>query len=235
MAAPEQVTLQRIVGVADVDLRAFLEAEIRSARLTPGEGRELLMETLPGWAEPYENASAAVAADLYEQKRFAYGVDAVVPYRPSLAPRVDAARWGVLASWALAPVVDEADWGAAFQRIVGGAHRTIADAHRNTTMRNSISDPAARGWQRVGRGDDTCDFCHMLITRGDVYTRMSVDFRSHDNCMCSAESVFHSIKSDQMREYEKSLRHSTGRHDEKKVYERARARELLELEAEGLL
>ena len=99
-----------IVDVADVDLRAFLESEIRSARLTPGEGRELLLETLPGWAEPYENASATVAADLYEQKRFAYGIDAVVPYRPSLAPRVDAARWGILASWALAPVVEEVDW-----------------------------------------------------------------------------------------------------------------------------
>ena len=75
--------------------------------------------------------------------------------------------------------------------------------------------------------------CHMLITRGDVYMRMSVDFRSHDNCMCSAESVFHSIKSDQMREFERSLRHSTGRHDEQKVYERARARELLELGGRG--
>ena len=63
MPAPEQMTLQQIVDVADVDLRAFLESEIRSARLTPGEGRELLLETLPGWAEPYENASATVAAD----------------------------------------------------------------------------------------------------------------------------------------------------------------------------
>ena len=75
----------------------------------------------------------------------------------------------------------------------------------------------------------------MLITRGDVYRRMTVDFRSHDNCRCSAESKFFSIKSEDMREYERSLRHATGRHDEQKVYDRARARELLQMEAEGSL
>lgn len=190
MPAPEQMTLQQIVDVADVDLRAFLESEIRSARLTPGEGRELLLETFPGWAEPYENASATVAADLYDQKRFAYGIDAVAPYKPSLAPPTEAARWGILASWALAPVVEEVDWDSAFQKIVGGAHRTIADAHRNTTMANSVADPASRGWQRVGRGGKTCAFCRMLIGRGDVYDSITVQFKSHDNCRCAAESVF---------------------------------------------
>ena len=235
MPAPEQVTLQRLVDAADGELWALLDSEVRAARLTPVEARDLLHEVLPGWGGQYEDAAAAVAADLYEQKRFAIGLDVAEPYRVTLPEPATPARWGILASWAIPAVDEEFSWDAAFQKIVGGAHRTIADAHRNTTMRNSIMDPAARGWQRVGRGDETCNFCHMLITRGDVYRRMTVDFRSHDNCRCSAESKFFSIKSKDMREYERSLRHATGRHDEQKVYDRARARELLQMEAEGSL
>lgn len=235
MPAPEQVTLQRIVDLADVDLRDFLESQIRGGKLTRSEAQELLLDTLPGWAAPYENASAAVSADLYEQKRLAVGADLVAPHKTVLAPPVDAQRWGILASWALAPVETDGDWSTAFQKIVGGAHRTIADAHRNTTMRNSTRDPAARGWQRVGRGDETCNFCHMLITRGDVYRQSTVDFRSHDNCRCSAESVFGKISSDEMRAYERSARHTSKRHDEARQLDRARAKEILQMEAEGSL
>src|SRR5699024_11997324 len=106
---------------------------------------------------------------------------------------------------------------------------------RNTTMHNSIKDPASRGWQRVGRGDETGDFCHMLITRGEVYRQSTVDFRSHDNCLRSAESVSGKISNDEMREYERSARRTTNRHDEARQLDRARAKELLQMEAEGLL
>lgn len=226
MAVPEQVTLQRIVDLADLDLRSFLESEIRSSRLTPAEGRELLLEVLPGWVEPYENASATVAADLYEQKRFAAEVDRAVPYKTGLAPPADKARWGILASWATSFVAVEADWTAAFQKIVGGAHRTIADAHRNTTMRNATLDPASRGWKRVGSGSSTCEFCKMLIGRSTVYKEATVKFRSHDNCRCGAESEFHSVGSAEMKAFESSARKSAWS-DERRKEELARVREWL--------
>ena len=235
MPAPEQVTLRRLVDAADDELWAFLDSEVRAARLTPVEARDLLREVLPGWGGQYEDAAAAVAADLYEQKRLAHDLDLIIPYRVELPEPATAARWGILASWAIPETAEEFSWDAAFQKIVGGAHRTIADAHRNTTMHNSIKDPAARGWQRVGRGDETCNFCHMLITRGEVYRQSTVDFRSHDNCLCSAESVFGKISNAEMREYERSARRTTKRHDEARQLDRARAKELLQMEAEGSL
>lgn len=201
MPAPEQVTLQAIVDLADEDLRAFLEAEIRAAGLTPREGRDMLLDALPAWGGEYEDAAATVAADLYTQRRIDAGAGKV-PYQTLLAPNATDARWGVLASWALPVAAEQIDWDAAFQKIVGGAHRTIADAHRNTTIGNSLVDPAARGWKRVGRGGETCDFCIMLISREAVYDSISVQFKSHDNCRCGAESVFDGdyIRSDEFTE-----------------------------------
>lgn len=221
MPAPEQVTLQRIVDIADGELRELMESEIRRGRMTPGEARAFLTEVLPGWGGMYEGAAASVAADLYEQKRIAEGV-AFVPHSTSLAKPATEARWAILSSWAIPAVTEEVDWDAVFQKIVGGSHRTIADAHRNTTIRNSLLDPASRGWQRVGRGAGSCDFCLMLISRRNVYTEESVKFRSHDNCRCSAESAFHSVDSAEMRAFERSARKS-GWKDWQHEEERARA------------
>ena len=106
MPAPEQVTLQRLVDAADGELWAFLDSEVRAARLTPVEARDLLHEVLPGWGGQYEDAAAAVAADLYDQKRLANDLDLIIPYRVELPEPATAARWGILASWAI-PAVDE--------------------------------------------------------------------------------------------------------------------------------
>lgn len=234
MPAPEQVTLQRVVDLADEDVRQFLEAEVRRGGMTPGEARTFLSSVLPAWAEPYESASATVAADLYDQRRMDAGASAV-PYQSFLAPPATEARWAVLSSWATAPllaapVIEQIDWDAAFQRIVGGAHRTIADAHRNTTIGNSLVDPGSRGWRRVGRGGETCDFCLMLIGRGEVYDSISVQFKSHDNCRCGAESVFDNdfIRSDEFAEYGGSARKR-----KQTDADRARVREWLAFDKEA--
>lgn len=208
MAVPEQVSLQQIVGRADAELMSFLDQEIRAPGLTPDEARTYLMDVLPGWGERFEDAAASVAADLYEQQRVVAELDRVVPHQIVLAKPVEKARWGILSSWGLEPVETDRNWGAAFKRIVGGAHRTIADAHRNTTMANATTDRGSRGWRRVGRGGSTCDFCRMLIGRGDVYKDSTVKFRSHDNCRCSAESAFHSLDSAEMNAYVQSARKS---------------------------
>src|SRR5699024_1385365 len=131
MRAPEQVTLRRRVDAADDEVWGLLDSEVRAARLTGVEARDLLREALPGWGGQYEDAAAAVAADLYEQKRLAHDLDLIIPYRVELPEPATAARWGILASWAIPATAEEFSWDAAFQKIVGGAHRTIADAHRN--------------------------------------------------------------------------------------------------------
>src|SRR5699024_11032500 len=123
MPAPEQVTLRRLVDAADGELWAFLDSEVRAARLTPDEARDSLREVLPGWRGQYEDAAAAVVADLYGQRRLAHDLDLIVPYRVGLREPATAARWGILASWAIPATAEEFSWDAAFQRIVGGAHR----------------------------------------------------------------------------------------------------------------
>lgn len=50
-------------------------------------------------------------------------------------------------------------------------------------------DPEARGYARVGEGGE-CGFCAMLISRGAVYTKETVDFESHPNCRCTTEAVY---------------------------------------------
>ena len=61
MPAPEQVTLQRLVDAADGELWAFLDSEVRAARLTPVEARDLLHEVLPGWGGRCDRSSARPA------------------------------------------------------------------------------------------------------------------------------------------------------------------------------
>src|SRR5699024_12706159 len=116
MPAPEQVTLQRLVDAADGELWAFLDSEVRAARLTPVEARDLLHEVLPGWGGQYEDAAAAVAADLYEQKRLAHDLDLIIPYRVELPEPATAARWGSIASRASPAAADAVCWDAAVQR-----------------------------------------------------------------------------------------------------------------------
>src|SRR5699024_12460690 len=119
MPAPEQVTLQRLVDAADGELWAFLDSEVRAARLTPVEARDLLHEVLPGWGGQYEDAAAAVAADLYEQKRLANDLDLIVPYRVELREPAAAERWGILAEWAIPATGDAVCWDGAFEKTVG--------------------------------------------------------------------------------------------------------------------
>src|SRR5699024_11588328 len=115
-------------------LWAFLDSEVRAARLTPVEARDLLREVLPGWGGQYEDAAAAVAADLYEQKRLAHDLDLIIPYRVELPEPATAARWGILASWAIPATAEEVSCDAAFQKIVGGGLRDMVGVNRYSMM-----------------------------------------------------------------------------------------------------
>lgn len=69
--------------------------------------------------------------------------------------------------------------------ITGKAAQYVSDTGHETVRRNAVRDPQARGWKRTAHGE-TCDFCLMLVGRGGVYTRSSVQFRSHGGCNCGA-------------------------------------------------
>lgn len=144
----------------------------------------ILKETLDELVSIYGAAARTLAADWFDEAREA----ARIPgrHRPVMPDLPDRGRTASLAEWATG--MDEFDLAALVTRVTGGTQRIIADASRNTITRSIISDPRGRGWQRTGAGE--CGFCRMLIDRGAVYTRDTVDFGSHDHCKCAAVPVW---------------------------------------------
>lgn len=182
MADLDSHRAMRTVSSSALDeLRVLWDANV--VGLTPGEAKAFLDAVLPALGERYGYASASLAVSYFEATREAAGV--AVPYQATLAPLPTQGRYSAMANWALAPVVARQDWASAYSLLSGGFQRTVTNAHRDTTIMNSIIDRACKGWQRVGQGE-TCDFCRMLIDRGGVYTGDSVLFKSHDHCRCVA-------------------------------------------------
>lgn len=78
---------------------------------------------------------------------------------------------------------------AAMERLMAGAaKRHILNGGRQTITETIKAAPNVGGWRRVGVG--SCEFCRMLIGRGEVYAADSARFASHDNCNCSAEPAY---------------------------------------------
>jgi hypothetical protein len=80
---------------------------------------------------------------------------------------------------------DAPDLEHVFQMITEKAGKYVTDTGWETVRRNANRDPESSGWSRTAVGE-TCDFCLMLVGRGGVYTRESVQFRSHTKCNCGA-------------------------------------------------
>lgn len=98
---------------------------------------------------------------------------------------------------------------------LGGGRETIIETLANTDV----------GWRRIGRADgkEPCDFCAMLIGRGEVYSSgvaEVVRFASHDGCKCQAEPAFDGGEPVDVRQYTASKRNITDA-------DRARVREWL--------
>lgn len=182
--AEQRQALAQLTALAQSDLAAFWVA---ADALPVEELRVALAEILPGIGLTYGDAAAALGAEWFETAREASGAPG--SFAPVLAEQPDQGRWASLANWATQTMVKpDAPQGArqiVLKRVDGGLQRSIAAQHRETIMRSSIADPAAKGWRRVGVGD-SCEFCSMLLSRGAVYTEASVRFRSHDHCNCAA-------------------------------------------------
>ena len=162
---------------------------------------DALMEVLPALGDTYGDAASVLAADYFDEARVAAEVRGRFEAAPSRGP--DRARWEALARWGTDPLrvtprtprVDddgdpidygpdrEPDFRAALTLLDGGLTRSIADRHRLTIVDNAAADPQARGWVRIAR-PGACGFCRALADRGGVYTGTSVEFKSHDHCLC---------------------------------------------------
>lgn len=201
--AEQRQALAQLTALAQSDLAAFWVA---ADALPVEELRVALAEILPGIGLTYGDAAAALGAEWFETAREASGAPG--SFAPVLAEQPDQGRWASLANWATEPMLrpDQRpnamlSWAArpslkpkdvratTLTRLDGGLQRSIAAQHRETIMRSSIADPAAKGWKRVGNGD-TCDFCAMLIGRGAVYARETARFKSHDHCSCVARPMW---------------------------------------------
>lgn len=67
-----------------------------------------------------------------------------------------------------------------------------ASRHVKSSSRDLVMDTARlnkAGWARQLTGRETCTFCAMLVSRGAVYSEKSVNFRTHNNCDCTATLV----------------------------------------------
>lgn len=168
-----------------ISLSDNAEADLAAAwvQLTPATFYDALMDLIPALVGDYGDAAAALTAEWYDEHREELNVSgrfsADVPSNPKLGGEA-------LAGWASALARENVD--TALTRTSGGLVKRIFTASRDTLTIATEQDPQARGWQRAGRGE--CTFCRLLISRGAVYTKASVNFGAHDDCKCVAVPAF---------------------------------------------
>lgn len=149
---------------------------------TPEQIRDAMAAVSRRMVAEYGQAAAEFAADWYNDLRLIANVPgsyAANPYTRDYDEQIDATvRRAVGTLWDPEPDIE-----GMVNAIVSKASQYTLDGARHTVVRNSNRDPQSRGWRRVPRGK-TCDFCLMLVGRGGVYKKSTVEFRSHTNCDC---------------------------------------------------
>lgn len=165
-----------LVRLADRDLAALWRMVSQGAA-----AETALRDLLPAIVEEYGSAGAAAAADWYDDQREKAGVG-----RRFFATPVDVSDRGAhsLIGYALNTATDDK---ALHELILGGVQRRIADHLRLTITSNSIADPAAEGWMRVGSGE--CEWCQQYLD-GEIHYADGYDFDAHDWCKCDAVPAF---------------------------------------------
>lgn len=165
-----------LVRMALRDLRDYL-ADIADA--SPRAVAGAVRDFYPDLVEKYGEGTAALAADHFES---ATGLPA------TLIRAIDVDRTQADLGYALAPLFTGA--GYLDRRLAGLLDQLVKQAGRST-MFASVGDNGLR-YARVPWGD-TCAFCLMLASRGDVYrnekTAGGDGNRFHPECDCSIEPV----------------------------------------------
>lgn len=177
----------------------------------PEDARDELLEFIPILVAAYGEVAASLAAEWFEELRDeaamagvfaavgalasfrAVAVDPVQSVPPAAVEQT--VRW---AAGGLFPTNDgtprapgmPATPDATLATLRDALQRQVLQPGRDTIVRNTNTDRAARGWGRFVR-PGACSFCRMLSGRGGVYTERSAAFNAHDgNCQCVAAPVW---------------------------------------------
>jgi hypothetical protein len=174
--------LGSLTNLASNDLSALFRRVTSAVAM-----REALEDILPALIETYGAAAATLTADWYDDAREKAGAGGRFLAIPATVPAASGAS--ALAGYAVGPMFDEVpDLSTTRSLVEGGLQRRIANVARETVMTSAVEDPNSTGWQRSASGG--CAFCQMLAGRGQVYSRKSADFASHDACKCVAVPAF---------------------------------------------
>lgn len=175
-----QDALRLITSAASADAVQIADA----SRGTPEQRRLVMLETVPGVVVAYGEASAALAADAFDDERARLSVPGTFRAELVVEDRTVAVRRAV--AWAAEPMfTGEGDMS---QRLSGLVQEEVARPYRDTILTNTHRDPQSIGWRR--NAGDACPFCRMAADKGAVYRRETATFAAHDNCDCTASPVY---------------------------------------------
>lgn len=146
---------------------------------------------MPEVIRDYGDMGAAAATDFYDELRD--GSDAIAKaYQARMGDVVAIDRVRASSRYAMGPLFGRGKNPGpeqALQNLSGVTRRLALVPARDTVRLNTLDDPDAIGWRRVGDGS-TCRFCAMLIGRGEVYSADTARFAAHDRCGCMAEPAW---------------------------------------------
>lgn len=153
---------------ATADLRKVWPRLLTMRTDSMAEALALVLEEV---ADKYGSASAAIAAEWFEEMRDTAGMTG--SFRASAAAMPSTERLEVLARWGVGPLFGASpDPVAALHLVSGGLSRQVLGVGRETLMESIASDPASPTYARHASAN-ACAFCAMLATRGAVYTSES--------------------------------------------------------------
>ncbi|HVM13616.1 MAG TPA: hypothetical protein VM287_04720 [Egibacteraceae bacterium] len=183
-------------------LVALLLGELRGLWPLLIGGSPLLGATVAALIRPYAAASAALAAEFYDDTRRVAGGRTRFTVPIAEPPPVEQVEASI--SWATRGLRSGRGTDAAALTMAEGvAQKLTVDTGRRTLVRAVTGDAAAVGWARVPTGATTCAFCALLCTRGAVYKSSATagqsadrrfvgegEFKFHDNDDCTLEPIF---------------------------------------------
>lgn len=183
--------------------RAWIEAYSQSLNEASGRGADVLSEALEnvGWDMGVElvrdqligvmetccgattEVTARLAADFYDGLRERCGVprdgfEAVID--PCRDPK---ATEGAVRAF-VQDLVDERPAESVASKCLDRLDREARLAANLCVERNARRDPRKPTWARIPTGEETCDFCIMLASRGFVYHSGDLAAHAHADCNC---------------------------------------------------
>jgi len=183
MTAPSTTTLPRLNSVLQTLSAAALADLEQLWGLSPTELAVALFDLLPGLVDTWGEASAAAAADWYDELRDTEDIPG--RFNAIVEPLGDLGA-EALAGWAAEPLhLPDPDVLSARSRVEDGFQKRLVNSANLVVTGAAAEDPNARGYMRQTR-PGACKFCIMVASRGAVYTKKSATFACHGFCYCEA-------------------------------------------------